>query len=383
MAFDPEYLKFEDTERLASLFNNVFKNKIAVVTGHTGFKGSWLTFWLKQLGATVYGISDETPTTPSHFAALNLHESMNDLRLDIRETQNLNDVINSIEPDFLFHLAAQPIVRRAYDDPLATWQTNVIGTINVLNVLKNLKKKCVSIFITSDKCYENKEWVWGYRETDTLGGYDPYSASKAGAEIAFKSFYYSFFQNKSSPHQLMATARAGNVIGGGDWGADRIIPDCIRAWSEGKSVKLRSPNSTRPWQHVLEPISGYLSLAANLQANSQLDGESFNFGPRTGADVAVHLIVKEMSKHWIGCRYEYESASIQDKKEAGLLRLNCDKAFSSFGWSPVLNFEETIEMTTRWYVNFYSGDVSIEEYSLSDLNLFTSLATQRKLPWSL
>ena len=363
------------------MFNNVFDGQTVVVTGHTGFKGSWLSLWLMQLGANVVGLSIDIPTLPSHYSALNISNSLRDIRIDVRDEQRVVEVINELEPDFLFHLAAQPIVRKAYDDPIETWRTNVNGTVNILNALRKLDNECVSILITSDKCYENQEWIWGYRETDMLGGYDPYSASKAAAELAIKAFYCSFLQNKDGPRQLIASARAGNVIGGGDWGADRIVPDCIRSWNDGKPVKLRSPDSTRPWQHVLEPISGYLSLAANLIEKPEVNGDAFNFGPNTGADVSVQRIVEEMTKHWPDSAYEVTPIHGKIKKEAGLLRLNCDKAFSCLSWYPVLTFTETVEMTTQWYTNFYRGGDPLNQ-SLSDLHSFTSLARQRNLLWA-
>ena len=244
-----------------SLLYKAFNKKKVLITGHTGFKGTWLTSWLKILGANIVGISVDIPTKPSHFEKTNLSKEIIDLRMDINSI-NLKNKINKFKPDFIFHLAAQSLVTESHEDPLKTWKTNVLGTANLLNSLKSYKKSCVAVFITSDKCYDNKEWAWGYRETDKLGGSDPYSGSKASAEILINSFVKSFF-SKNHPVKI-ASVRAGNVIGGGDWSPHRIIPDVISAWSNKKPVKIRNPGATRPWQHVLEPLSGYLTLAAQM-----------------------------------------------------------------------------------------------------------------------
>ena len=254
-----------------------FKNKIAIVTGHTGFKGSWLAMWLESLGAKVVGVALAPPSKPSHFEVAELAKSIEDHRLDIRDGDELKLLVSRTQPDFVFHLAAQPLVLQSYLDPVGTYQTNVLGTLNLLEALRSLKKKCTSVFITSDKCYKNVEWVWGYRETDTLGGQDPYSASKGAAELVIRSHVKLFFPT-DGPVRI-AVGRAGNVIGGGDWAQDRVVPDCVRSWAKEEPAKLRNPQSTRPWQHVLEPLSGYLNLAAELSQRSELHGEPFNFGP--------------------------------------------------------------------------------------------------------
>ena len=227
-----------------------FANKTVLITGHTGFKGAWLAAWLKQLGANVIGIALDPPTVPSHFGAENLAHGITDLRIDIRDRDAVEDAIVTAQPDFVFHLAAQALVRRSYDDPIETWQTNVMGTLHVLEALRKLGKPCAAVIITSDKCYDNLEWVWGYRETDAMGGPDPYSASKGAAELAIRSHIKSYFPKATSKVRI-ASARAGNVIGGGDWAADRIVPDCVKAWATDNVVLLRNPHSTRPWQHVL------------------------------------------------------------------------------------------------------------------------------------
>ena len=252
----------------------IFKDSKVIITGNTGFKGSWLTFWLKMLGADIYGISNQHTTNPSHFKVLNLGAQINNFTIDIRETNKTANLINEIKPDFIFHLAAQPIIRESYLNPIRTWETNTIGTLNILEGLRKLDTECIAILITSDKCYENVEWIYGYRETDKLGGIDPYSSSKAAAEIAISSYVRSFF--KDNHPVRIGIGRAGNVVGGGDW-ADRIVPDCIRSWTQESSVKL-SPNSTRPWQHVLEPLSGYLTLAKKLKSKENLHGEHLILG---------------------------------------------------------------------------------------------------------
>ena len=231
-----------------------YYGKVVLVTGHTGFKGAWLTAWLRQLGAKVVGIALNPPTEPSHFSAAGLDGGIVDLRIDIRDRSKLMEAIVSAQPDFVFHLAAQSLVRCSYEDPMETWQTNVLGTLHVLEALRNLNKSCAAVIVTSDKCYDNVEWVWGYRENDAMGGPDPYSASKGAAELAIRSHIKSYFP-KSSSKVRIGSARAGNVIGGGDWSSNRIVPDCVKAWSNDDIVELRNPHATRPWQHVLEPLS--------------------------------------------------------------------------------------------------------------------------------
>jgi len=230
------------------MLSSIFEQKKVLITGHTGFKGVWLSHWLNQMGANIVGLALDPPTNPSHFTASNLAELIDDYRVDIRNRIELEKYVLDVQPDFVFHLAAQALVRQSYEDPLETWNTNVLGTLHVLEALRKLDKKCIAVIVTSDKCYENIEWVWGYRETDAMGGPDPYSASKGAAELAIRSHIKSFF---SKNKVRIASARAGNVIGGGDWADHRIIPDCVKSWSTGDLVSLRNPYATRPWQHVL------------------------------------------------------------------------------------------------------------------------------------
>ena len=282
---------------------SAYNGKTVVITGHTGFKGAWLTAWLKQLGARVVGVALEPPTEPSHFFAAKLGDGMEDYRIDIRNRLALEEVIVSAQPDFVFHLAAQALVRRSYEDPIETWETNLLGTLHVLEALRSLDKPCAAVLITSDKCYDNVEWVWGYRETDALGGPDPYSASKGAAELVIRSHIKSYFPEATSKVRI-ASARAGNVIGGGDWAEHRIVPDCVKAWSTDKVVDLRNPNSTRPWQHVLEPLSGYLALANALAHQPELHGQPFNFGPQAQQNHSVLALVQQMAMHWDKVRWQ-------------------------------------------------------------------------------
>lgn len=357
-----------------------YQSKKVLITGNTGFKGSWLASWLLTLGARVYGLSNGVPTIPSIFEKSNINKDVNFLKDDIRNFDSVKKAIHSIKPDFVFHLAAQPLVRKSYNDPLETLETNGLGTTNLLEALRTLDKPCIAIFITSDKVYDNVEWVWGYRETDALGGKDPYSASKAMAELAIKTYSQSYFSNPNHPVKV-AVGRAGNVIGGGDWALDRIIPDAIRAWSENKTVELRNPNATRPWQHVLEPLSGYLWLGAKLKENPNLNGEAFNFGPKSEQNRTVLELIQELQKYWSGADYQVLASETTAKKEAGLLKLNCDKALHYLSWNPTLTFEETSRMTCDWYYQFYKGSLNIDALVTRDIEKYTFLAKERNSGW--
>jgi len=358
-----------------------FQDAKILVTGHTGFKGSWLTLWLSQLGAKVTGVSLDIPSQPSHFEAANLTDHVRDERLDIRDAEALSDLISDLQPDFVFHLAAQPLVRRSYDEPVVTWQTNTMGTVHLLDALRQLEKQCVAVLITSDKCYDNVEWIWGYRETDALGGPDPYSASKGGAELAIRSYVKSFFPVDGKVR--IGIGRAGNVIGGGDWAEDRIVPDCMLAWSQGKSVPLRNPSATRPWQHVLEPLSGYLALAMALHKDTTLHGEPFNFGPPAHQNHSVGDLVSEMSKYWSQVRWDDLSSQYQGPYESGLLKLNCDKALVHLEWQALWGFEETVKETVLWYRNYYeSVSGSVLEFSKRQILSYVESAKKKGLQWA-
>lgn len=361
----------------------IFNGKKVLITGHTGFKGSWLTSWLLELGADVYGISIDIPTKPSMYEVLNLKEKIHDYQLDVRDYESLFSAIAEIRPDFIFHLAAQPIVSMSYKDPVGTITTNVLGTLNVLESLRILDYPCVAIIITSDKCYDNVEWAWGYKETDHLGGKDIYSGSKGAAELVFKSYYHSFFSKAGSKVRI-ASARAGNVIGGGDWALDRIVPDCMRAWSNNQNVEIRCPDSTRPWQHVLEPLSGYLNLAVELFSNEALNGESFNFGPRSEYNRTVLDLLVDLAERWniVNMNEIYEVTGHLPFYEAGLLKLNCDKALFLLKWMATLNYEELIKFTGDWYYFYYKNDVDMFNYTISQIKEYINIATNKGILWS-
>lgn len=360
---------------------SVFEGARVMVTGHTGFKGSWLSLWLTQLGAEVVGVSHGVPSVPSHFVAAELASEVKDHRLDIRDGAALNALVADIQPDFVFHLAAQALVRRSYADPVDTWQTNALGTIQVLEALRGMKHPCVAVMITSDKCYDNVEWVWGYRETDALGGPDPYSASKGAAELAIRSYVRSFFPADGMVR--IGVGRAGNVIGGGDWAEDRIVPDCMRAWSLGDKVPLRNPLATRPWQHVLEPLSGYLTLAMELKASAALHGEPFNFGPLAQQNHSVGELVEAMTEHWDRVRWEDVSAQYGGPYESGLLKLNCDKALHHLRWRPAWDFSATVRETALWYRRYYEQpSISIADFSLRQIEAYVQAARSQGVAWA-
>ncbi len=360
------------------MFSDIYKNKKILITGHSGFKGSWLSQWLITLDAEVYGISLSPHTVPSHHNLLKSKSKVKNLYFSILDEKKLNKTIASIKPDFIFHLAAQAIVKESYNNPLLTWKTNLLGSINIIEAASKLKNNCNLIMITSDKCYENIEQVWGYKENDVLGGKDPYSASKASTEIALHSYCNSFFRKKNNKIRLV-TARAGNVIGGGDWSNDRIVPDCVRAWSKKNVVNLRNPNSTRPWQHVLEPLSGYLTLGLMLAKDAKLSGESFNFGPYHPSSQSVLDLVKEMKLHWKDVKYQ-TTKSKNKNFESGLLKLNCDKAAYVLNWHSVLDFNQTAEMTINWYKHFYNN-CDVNKLTKDDIKLYIEYAKQKKLDW--
>ena len=348
-----------------------FQNKTVLITGHTGFKGSWLAMWLNSLESEIVGIALEPPSHPSHFEVAELSGILENHVLDIRNGDALKELVLQTQPDFVFHLAAQAIVRQSYDDPVITYQTNAMGTLNLLEALRSLKKKCTAVLITSDKCYENVEWVWGYRETDALGGPDPYSASKGAAELVIRSHLKSFFPKGGLVR--IAVARAGNVIGGGDWASERIVPDCVRSWVKDKTVQLRNPHATRPWQHVLEPLSGYLTLAEELHQRDELHGAPFNFGPPAHQNHTVSELVQEMSWYWDKVRWEDATGIEEQPYESGLLKLNCDKALHYLHWQAILNFHETVRMTSEWYRSYYENPSTIREVTHAQIREYENL----------
>ena len=362
-------------------FQNQFQGKKVVVIGHTGFKGSWMTLWLEQLGAKVYGFSKDIPTSPSHFELAGIAKTSKDFRGNIIDAGQLTSFLKEVQPEIIFHMGAAAIVSECIEKPQEAFLTNTIGTVNVLEAIRHLPNLKAAVIITSDKCYENVEWTYGYRETDRLGGKDPASAAKACAESAYSSYHRTYLHNQAG--LKTATARAGNVIGGGDWAINRIVPDCIRAWTEGKSVQIRNPQATRPWQHVLEPLSGYLALAADLLAKDTTNnGESFNFGPKAEVNKEVGALIDEMKSLWAGAQVVCDQNHSLKSKEAGLLKLTCDKALSHLGWQATLNFNETVEMTSSWYQNWKKNPASVREYTLGQIQQYCRLAMDRKIAWA-
>ena len=353
-----------------------FNNRQVLVTGHTGFKGSWLSVWLSLLGAKVTGISDRVPTDPSHYELIKQNITQ-DLRIDVKDPDAVFSVINDLQPDYIFHLAAQPIVLESYKDPLTTFSTNALGTAGILDALRRTNHNCTAMMITSDKCYDNVEKDSGYLETDRLGGKDPYSGSKGAAELAIRSYVQSFFKQPES-NVRVAVGRAGNFIGGGDWAPYRIIPDCVRSWSNNEKPEIRSRLSTRPWQHVLEPLSGYLSLACALSENDSLNGEAFNFGPPANQNHTVEELVIELTNHWPGAGWTGKSKNNDLPHEAGLLNLNCDKALDTLSWKATLNFEETARWTGEWYQTFYEkGSKEAADLTMNQIKAYMNLAHAR------
>ena len=364
------------------MLKNIYNNKIVLVTGHTGFKGSWLCTWLNHLGANVVGVSNDLIGDPSNYLASSVSNFTQDYRIDIRDTDKVTSLIKKIQPDFVFHLAAHALVRPSYEKPIETMVTNAIGSANVLDALRGLDKKVVAVMITSDKAYDNVEWVWGYRESDRLGGKDPYSASKGMAELAIRSYVDSFFNTPDSNIRVGMT-RAGNVIGGGDWAVDRIVPDCMEAWANGNTVDIRNPHATRPWQHVLEPLSGYLCLAKNLYLGSQNHGEAYNFGPSSNQDYPVSQLINEMSKYWNQIKWNDVSSNENHVHEAGLLKLNCDKALFDLEWQATLQFKETVKMTVEWYKAYYQNrEQSMHDFSIGQIEAYTKSARKNNISWA-
>jgi CDP-glucose 4,6-dehydratase len=358
-------------------FGGFYQGKRVFVTGSTGFKGSWLCHWLQMLGATVGGYALPPITVPNAWTALHLNQKVQQRMADVRDLGMLRESISQFKPQVVFHLAAQPLVRDSYADPKGTFDINVGGTVNVLEAIRGLPGVQSCVVVTTDKCYENREWIWGYRETDALGGHDPYSASKAAAEVVVASYRRSFFASTTTH---LASARAGNVIGGGDWSKDRLVVDFIRAISAGAPLRLRNPHATRPWQHVLEPLSGYLQLAWRLCGASGGDfAEAWNFGPDERSVVTVETLAGSLVRHWGSGRVEIQAG--EHPHEAGLLKLDVSKARTRLGWQGIWDIDRTIQQTVDWYRAFDAGKdpQALCERQINDYVHDAGLAHQ---PWA-
>lgn len=343
-----------------------WQGRRVLLTGQTGFKGSWLAQWLLELGAHVTGFAQPPATEPSLFGQLGLEHRLDHRLGDIRDADQLKALVLETRPDVVLHLAAQPLVRLSYQEPAATWATNVMGTIHLLEALRLLDQPCNAVLITTDKVYRNNEWLYGYRENDPLGGHDPYSSSKAAAEIAIASWRSSFCgpSPHQTPHLRVASARAGNVIGGGDWALDRIVPDAMRALSRDEMIGVRNPDATRPWQHVLEPLGGYLRLAEALAVSTE-QASAFNFGPQLEANRPVRELVEEALRHWPGSWQDQSDPNAPH--EANLLNLVIDRAHHQLGWAPRWNFATTVERTVKWYRRVQEGQATALECCRDDL----------------
>jgi CDP-glucose 4,6-dehydratase len=367
-------------------FGNTYRGKRVLITGHTGFKGAWLALWLKELGAEVLGYSLEPPTVPNFFEAIGLEEAIISVRGDIRDESHLFSVFRQFKPEFVFHLAAQSLVRLSYQEPQLTYMTNVMGTVNVLEAIRRTKTVRVAVVVTSDKCYENQEWVYGYREIDPMGGYDPYSSSKGCAELVTAAYTRSFFNPENyHRHQVaVASVRAGNVIGGGDWGADRLIPDCIRALSRGEAVVIRHPDAVRPWQYIMEPLSGYLWLGAEMYAQGSKFNGAWNFGPEGEDMLTVREIVELTISLWGKGTYRVDNAD--HPHEAALLRLDCSKAHQRLRWRPVYNIYAAMEQTIGWYKRFYEDTASSAgaryDFSVEQIKEYVNAAQKKGVFWA-
>ena len=364
------------------MFNDFYKGKKVVVTGHTGFKGSWLCNWLVSLGAEVSGISDGIISQPSLFEITGLEKNIDHHICDAKDTVSFKALLHRLSPDVIFHLAAQAIVSTSYEDPLGTIMANTYGTANVCDYLKDCKNSVTCVLITSDKCYKNVEWEYGYREDDALGGNDIYSASKACAEILYSSYFQSFLKAKANIR--VCSARAGNVIGGGDWARDRIVVDMFKSWTSAKPVQIRSPMATRPWQHVLEPLSGYLHLAASLNVRQELNGLSFNFGPKSEQNHTVMDLSSDLFQrlnHLVPATKAYEIIDNKPFHEAGLLKLCCDKALMHLNWEANLDYHECVDFIGDWYKGYLKNS-DMNEATSFQIARYSEIAKGKGLVWT-
>ncbi len=348
--------------------SSFWQNRKVLITGHTGFKGGWLSLWLQKIGCNVIGVSLDPPTSPNLYQQANIKHGMVSLRADIRNLTDIKTIFQEHQPEVVFHLAAQPLVRQSYIDPIETYQTNVMGTLNILESMRAIKSVRSAVMVTTDKCYDNKEWVWGYRENEPMGGYDPYSSSKGCAELLIASYRHSYFSKQGSDNTAIATVRAGNVIGGGDWADDRLIPDIIRAFQKGSTVQIRNPNSVRPWQHVLEPLAGYLTLARKLFDNGNQYAQAWNFGPSDNDVKPVQWIVEKMSDYWNG-EALWAVDDGDHPHEANYLKLDCSKARSNLLWEPKWNLEYSLKKIIEWHKAAIQGE-DLQKLSLTQIESY-------------
>jgi len=349
---------------------DTYHGKTVLITGHTGFKGSWLSLWLESLGAKVIGYSVVPPTYPSVFTAIGLSNHIIDIRGDIRDFNKVFETIKKYQPEFIFHLAAQPLVRYSYKHPLETFDVNIIGTANILEATRILQLPTTCVCITSDKCYENQECDYAYRETDPLGGHDPYSASKGAAEIVIAAYRKSFFNTNNKNGVSLSSARAGNIIGGGDWAEDRIVPDCIRSLVEEKPVELRNPYAIRPWQFILDPLFGYLLLAIKMKEKPETYAGAWNFGSYQPNAVTVQTITEKVLKEWGSGTWQGASQNEINPHESNHLKLDISKSTTKLGWKPVYDINETIQKTVEWYKEYYTGKIDMYEFSLEQVKSY-------------
>jgi CDP-glucose 4,6-dehydratase len=358
--------------------SNFWKDRKVFITGHTGFKGAWLSLWLHHLGAEVVGYALEPPTTPNFFDLCNLSEIIKSIKGDVRNFDFLKKSLAANKPDIVFHMAAQSLVRQSYYDPIETYSTNVMGTVNLLEAIRQIEIIRAVVIVTSDKCYENREWVWGYRENEAMGGYDPYSSSKGSSELITAAYRQSYFSpDDYNQHKVgIASVRAGNIIGGGDWGKDRLIPDCIRSLADNKEILIRNPQAIRPWQDVFDPLRGYLLLAEKLYQNGDHYAQAWNFGPSEDNAIPVYKIVQLILKYWGGGSWkDVSNSESKQLHEARYLKLDCSKARAELGWESIINIEESIKWTCEWYMKYYNNKIPMRDFSLGRLNRYLKLRT--------
>lgn len=359
-------------------FENIYKGKKVLITGHTGFKGSWMAIWLKDLGAEVYGYALAPQSEMDNFEICKLADHIHHSEGDVRDGQKLKNYFQHVQPDFAFHLAAQPLVLLSYKDPVGTFETNMMGTVNFWEAVRATASVKAAVNVTTDKCYDNREWVWGYRENDPMGGKDPYSASKGCSELITNSYLESYFKSEGTAN--IASARAGNVIGGGDWALDRIIPDYFRAYKKGEKLEIRNPHATRPWQHVLEPLSGYLDLGAQLYLQGKDFSGGWNFGPEDMSNYSVQELIDEILVSDRAGGYIIPENSIKPH-EAILLKLDISKAATFLKWKPVLSFKETVAFTLKGYQDDLNDQSNLYQARLSQIKDYSLLAENKDVKW--